>query len=338
MTRTIEMGDSTPYESFDIARLEDVDYDEMKKKWMDNSKNFELSQDNRTVEEIQADEDFQVASLFVDFFEMGDEIELDPLTADGLEAMSKISAMMGEGSQEVFDTAEMQRALNIEEDAAERIEQVETFIINDDDPFLSKEYKEKSERIIQRLMSGAENRRDSTETIFESSKENTRSYYDSKDTEDIFGRKTSSDGYRTATATNTTTTSSQTVHDEEKRRKEIHQMFAAGNDKMLNFVYNGPVKKKENRSPINKYGGKRKFGIKSIWASTKHFFGSRDAKVLCKVGIALCLETALAIITKQREFNGPGQMLGYLGMMLGVFYIGSEIRAEGYDMRRLSVI
>lgn len=331
MARSITLDREETKTSFGIARREDVNYDDVKKRWMESADKMELPQDPRTQEEIQAAEDFSVAAGFADFFEF-EGVEISE--GDAQETMVKMAAMMEAEAQDEIQLAQEQRARNIEEDAAEKIEQVEVFVVNEDDPLLEKDFKEKSEKIIQKWAM-EDKKKDGT---YEPTKEDVdKKWQTTSSSSDPW--PSSSNRTRTATATSTTTSGTGTIYDDGQRNKEIHQMYSNMHDNILNTVHNGPVWKEEKKAtPVNHFGGKKKFSMKSIWTSVKGWFKSKKSKAICKIGVALCMETALGIITKRQSFDGPGQMLGYLGMMLGVFFIGSELRAEGYDMRRLSVI
>lgn len=334
MARIIGSNRKTEEQSYSLARMEDVDYEEMKKRWMESDKAKLLPDDDRTITEIQASEDTRMLQEFAEFFGIEG---VDPTMGDPLDTMVQISNMMEEGSQDVFQTAEMQRELNIEEDAAERIQQIMEFEVNTDDPLLQTDYKEKSERIIKKLLVDEDKKTESRShsSIFEEAKQESARFASSSSTDNSFGR--SSTGTRTASATTTTTT--HTVHNNEQREKEVHALYADGADRMRNLVANGPVWKAEKKqTQPHHFSGKKKFRFKNMVSAAKSWLSSNKADAIFKVGIAVCLETALAVITKQRSFDGPGQTLGYIGMMLGVFYIGSELRSIGYDQRRLAMI
>jgi hypothetical protein len=318
--------------SYSLARMEDVDIDNLKRKYMENIKNGSLPSDERTVTEIQASEDAVKLTEFADFFEL-EGVDVDPMTDNPLDAMVQISNMMEEGAQELDIVVQTQRENAIEENAAEGIEQIKEFAVNDGDPLLASDFKEKSERIIQKLVVEDKKKTESsTSSVFEEARRESRS---SSANDDIFNTKTS--GIRTTTATATTTT--QSASGNQQRDKEIHAMYADGSNAMRAFVYNGPVKpKKKKESKAHHFGGRKRFSFKNMVSTVKKWLHSEEASTLCKVGIAVCLETALAVITKQRSFDGAGQTFGYIGMMLGVFYIGSELRSIGYDQRRLAMI
>lgn len=333
MARTITPNKPIEVNPYEIARVEDVNYDKMISGWLEKGGDTKPPEDPRSIEEIQAAEDLTSAISIIDFFELED---VNVIEDDPLETMSQISAMMEEGAQEEFEQAKQQRNLNIEEDAAEKIEQVQEFIVNDDDPLLEKDYKEKSERLIQKITL-KEERKERPESVFERAREESQSFQTGTSS---YNRATSSasSGFRSATAT-TAKSEKTIVHDEEKRIQEKYELYSNGSARMKDLVYNGSVIQEEKRAvPVNKFGGKRKFRLRNIINSVKDWSRTKKAKVMWKVGAAVCIETALAMITKQQNFDGPMQLIGYIGMMLGVFYIGTSLRAEGFDMRRLSMI
>lgn len=334
MTRIIGSMERRRTESTNsIARLEDVDLENLKRKYMEDAKNGKLPNDDRTIDEIQASEDTNSSVEFLDFFEV-EGFDIDPLADNAQEVMVKISTIMDEGAKELDITIQNQTENAIEENAAEGIEQIKEFAINDKDPLLKTDFKEKSERIIQKLVIEDKKKTETSArgSIFEEAREETRR----TTTSDPWASTTS--GSRTTTVTSSTTT----VHspqDNTQRDKEFARNMADGANAMRAFVYNGPTKAKKKKTPQpHHFGGKRKFSLKSAISTVRGWLSSDDAVLMCKVGVALCLETALAVVTKQRTFDGPGQTLGYIGMMLGIFYIGSELRASGYDQRRLAMI
>lgn len=332
MARTITMERETAQTNFGIARREDVNYDDVKKRWMESADKMDLPRDPRTQDEIQAAEDFNQSASFAEFFEV-DDVEIAEGNAN--EAMILMAEAMETIAQEEIQLANEQRHLIIEEDSAEKIEQVEQFVTNEDDPLLMNEFKEKSEKIIQKW-SVEDSKRDGT---YDEVKEAAKSKYHATDDPWNSMNSNSNSGSRTATATSSKTSTTTVFADDENRKQEVYQMYANGRDNMLAFVHNGKVKDKpKKQAQVHRFGGKKKFSLKNMWGGVKRWFNGQDAKMLCKVGVALCFELGLGLITKKLSFDGPGQMLGYLGMMLGIFYIGSELRAEGFDMRRLAMV
>lgn len=336
MARTITMDKTETRTNFGIAIREDVNYDDVKKRWMENNDKLDLPRDPRTQDEIQAAEDFNSVASFAEFFSI-DDIEI--VEGNAVEVMEQIAVGMEGIAQEDIQSANEQREKIIEEDAAEKIEQVSQFVVNVDDPLLMNDFKDKSEKIIQNW-SVEDSKRDGT---YDAAKEeSTSSRSNSYATNDPWNNMSSSSNNssgRTASVTSSKTTSIVSELDDEKRKQEVYQMYANGRDNMLAFVHNGKIKDKPKKTtPVNRFGGKKKFSPKNMWAATKRWFSGRDAQMLCKVGVALCFEMALGLITKKLNFDGPGQMVAYLGMMLGIFYIGSELRVEGFDMRRLAMV
>lgn len=305
-----------------LARMEDVDVDNLRKRYMEKGKS-KLPNDDRSPSEIQAIVDTEETMAFLQFFEMEEDVELD--ADDPLGGMAQMSAMMDEASQDVLELAESQREMNIEEDAAESIVQVTEFTVNDKDPVLSLDFKENNERIIKKLISDSKKESEPTRSLFDEAREETA--------------RQGWSGHRT-TEPISSSTSSSNVHQSSREGKGFAGLDVA-TERMRQFVMNGSYKKpKTKKVSMHQFSGKKK-GIKGMfrnaWESTKEWFASDHATTILKVGAMVCLEAAVAVVTKKMEFENGKQVLMYIGMSLGIFVVGTELKEKGFDARRLSI-
>lgn len=328
MARLIEDTLRTEERQFtSLATLDQVSVEELRKKYMEQIDNGILPTDERSIGEIQNSEAAAETDFFLEFFELKDEVTVDP--DEPMESAKQISIMIEEGSKEVFEKAEEQRANNIEEDEAEKIKQLTAFTVNDDDPLLTKEYTEKKEKLIQSIRLEEEKTQQKTQSD---------SFYDrqenrSQTREQARGFTHSASSSRTASGT------SQTIFETNEPTQQYRAQMVHGSKTMKDLAVNGAIKKrKEHRPKPHSFGGKRKFRFKNVVKTVRDWFRTDDARVMTKVGIALCFETAIAVICGKYEFDGPTQTLGYLAMMMGVFYISRELLSEGYDPRRMNLI
>lgn len=334
MSRTITRDEGV-VQSFGLARMEDVNYDDMKKKWMESADKIELPKDTRTQEEIQADNEFIEAAKFVDFWGI-EGVAISE--TGGQEAMMEMAAMIEAVNKEEIQYMNEIIEKVIEEDAGEKIEQMTAFVTEEDDPLLEKRFEEAATKLIEKIFmedikrEGTDDKREEDSTW----KEDVKSFYtggsSSSSKSDPWASSSSS---RTASSTSATT-STVTMDEMERRDKQNHMVMTKMRDNVLDMAVNAPKWKDEKKEkPIHYFGGKKKRNLKYYMASIKSWFRSKKGKATWKIGIALCMELALGVITKKIELEGPMQMLSYLGMSLGVFYVGSELYGEGYDMRRL---
>jgi hypothetical protein len=108
-----------------------------------------------------------------------------------------------------------------------------------------------------------------------------------------------------------------------------------------NMAYQAAVDGKGYRTPDDRpanykklFAGK-KFRFKNMWHNVKAWLRTNKAKAITKFGIMVSFEMMMAILAGKREFDGNGQMLAYLGMIMGAFIIGNELIKEGYDPRKI---
>lgn len=81
------------------------------------------------------------------------------------------------------------------------------------------------------------------------------------------------------------------------------------------------------------------------WASkpsfkrkTLNFLRSKKAKILSKTALLMSLQLGMAVVGKKYEFQGMGQMVTFLGMMMGVFYLTRELVEDGFDPRGFGIL
>jgi hypothetical protein len=319
-----------------LANLEDVSAEAFRKRFMEKVENGTLPDDNRTVEEIQVEEDATELLGFLSWCGIDEEVAGVDYN-NPLESMSQISMQMAEGSKAALEIAASQRELNSEEDAAEKIKQVTEFTMNTDDPLLINEYKEKKEKIIQSLLAVSEKA--------ERQKENEGSYRESasKDTSNRFQSKGS--GYTYNFKNNGTSGSGSSsrerkiidIEDEDEKRRAYYDYLYQDVDMAKKFAHDGGYYAKNETPPDYKklFVGK-KFRIKNLFTNIKKWFQTKQARVIVKFGIMVTFEMTMAVLAGKREFEGKGQMLAYLGMVMGAFVITNEMMKEGYDPRKFA--
>lgn len=317
-----------------LARLDDVSNEAFMKKYMKKVEDGTLPDDNRTVDEIQKEEQAMQLASFASWCGIEDEIDLE--TDDPADMLSQIAQEMTEGSKEVLELAEKQRIENIEYDASEKIKQVTEFSVDVDDPLNIQEYKDKKEKVIEGLLMMSQKS--------EQQKENEKTYQSSysEDTSPRF--RNSGSGFGSRVNVNDrqykSSKSKQKIIDiddlEEKKRAYWDNLV---DDK--NMAYQAAVDGKgyrvqDDRPPNYKklFAGK-KFRSKNLWHNVKSFLRTNKARAIVKFGIMISFEMMMAILAGKREFDGNGQMLAYLGMVMGAFIIGNELIKEGYDPRKI---
>ena len=328
MARVIDTRADVETPSTGLMRLED--FEERKKRWTESGQSQKLPDDERTVAEIQASEDSLAASEFLAFFELEEEFNSD----DPLSSIQEFSVKMEESSKEDYEVAENRRESYAEKDKEFKIEQCTEFYVNTEDPTLSEYYKEKSERIIQKILV-QENDTKRFDTVIDAEPTRSSSNQRTSGNQRSFGYEETT---RSADATSRTTTSTQNnSQNTEAQNKLRSSLYSSSADNMRQFAHAGP-KRQKKASSHRYYGGKQKFSIKNMFRKTRDWFRNDEAKLLTKIGIAVCLEAGLLMITNKYRFEGPKEMFSYLAMMLGVFYISRELSSEGYDPRRLAIL
>lgn len=312
-----------------LVRYEDANVEAIRKKYAEEVEKQELAVDQRSVEEIQAEVDAQAMNFLNEFLELEDEVYVDQHDPYG--SWKQFSSQMKEELHDVFEEAHLQREQIAEEEAADRIEQVETFSVNEKDPFLEESFKQKSERMIKKMVLRKEQEEGRNPNDNSDSYTRTTKQYS---TADPFGAKTY---YGNTRETKASTQTFDASGDQQSKSCWAHAPDLS--DKIKQTVVNGGRDwNDDNAKPIYYFGGKGKFKLKYFLAKTKNWFRSKKGRRTVKMGMALCLETALAVITHKMHFDGNGQALAFIGMMLGLFYISNELWAEGYDPRRIKLI
>lgn len=319
-----------------LANLDDVTAEGFRKRYMEKVKDGTLPDDNRTVAEIQMEEDAIKLKEFAIWCGIEDEVDVN--TDNPMDILTKISQEMTEGSKEALELAAQQRERNDEEDAAEKIKQITQFTVNTDDPLNINEFKEKKERIIQGLLAISEKA--------ERQKENENTYQESysKDTSNRFQSRSGYDSGYTHNMKSDYFTKNSTrkakiidVEDEDERKRIYYDNLDDDVKMAKQFAMDGGGYYSKNDSPPNykKIFAAGKFRFKNLWGNVKKWFKTRQARVIVKFGIAITFEMAMAMLAGKREFEGNGQMLAYLGMIMGAFIISNELMKEGFDPRKV---
>ncbi|MGE7305889.1 hypothetical protein ACQKJG_18870 [Priestia megaterium] len=322
-----------------LAVRDSVNIDELKKKYMRDVEDGKVDTKPFDPAESQSAEDLMSATSFTDFFDLEGEVVITEDAPD--EALSNLTNIMMDSSDEVFTKAEEQRTVIEEEDENEKMShyQEDKYTINDD-ANLSNEYTKKSESLIKKIK---QDDKAAKQIFIGLDKDEHGNFLKKDDEQDPYAPKKYQQSHswsKPSSHTSSTSTSkpvesfSRTDDPEAIKRKQSQYAHAA--DTVRNFVGGGPKKQKKKKE-VSRFGKKR-WSFKGMVASVKQWFRSEDAALLCKVGTMMCLELSLAIITKKYEFDNTGQLVAFLGMMLGIFYISREIMSEGYDPRRMSFL
>jgi hypothetical protein len=317
-----------------LAQLDDVSNEAFVKKFMKKAEDGTLPDDNRTLEEIQKEEAAMNLEKFLSWCDLEEEVNLEEID-DPSKMLTQIAQEMTEGSKEALELAEKQRIDNIEYDASEKIKQVTEFTVDTEDPLNIQEYKEKKEKVIAGLLQMSQKS--------EQQKENEKTY------QRVMGEDTSyrfrSSGFTSRVNLNekqykSKRTNRETVIDaDDLDAKKRAYWDNLDDDK--NMAYQAAVDGKGYRTPDDRpanykklFAGK-KFRFKNMWHNVKAWLRTNKAKAITKFGIMVSFEMMMAILAGKREFDGNGQMLAYLGMIMGAFIIGNELIKEGYDPRKI---
>jgi len=235
---------------------------------------------------------------------------------------------------------------------------------NKDDPFLAKEYEREKAKIAA-LMKARRERSQANRTGALTMKEREAiieqerriaEEFDSKlafGKYSVFGKSTSSsssffgnntksfsDNYRSTSSTSETTSFSNDKTDFNPKRREEAQkgrnkFVSAVVGGLLDMIYGGKMKEKE--APKSRhFGGSKRFSFKGMWAKTKDVFKSKETALWAKVGVMVALQAGMAILSNNLEFDGPLQAIGYISMALSAGYVARELRAAGFDARRIN--
>lgn len=337
-----------------LARMEDVSPEELEKKYMRSVEAAETMTDD----EARKNESKESAMDLLTFLGLEDELDIDETSDNPLGDLT--DDLMKFKLEELEGTKDPAYREQIKKDKLEilGIEEIDqSIIIENDDPFLEKEYKREQEKIANQLAArkrrkeiALENKHpnplgeelDEYESFnFGRESETSRSGYRQSASfsgSTIIDSDYSSSKTRTKTSSNTESTSfthGKPVANDEENQKRRAQLYEHGTKQMLDMIYNGPKKQKKEKER-RRFGRKEKFSFKGLWKKTKAWFSSEEAAVMAKIGAMLCLQTGMAIMTKRLDFDNGLQAVTFIGMMLGVFYVGNEVRAEGFDFRRLN--
>lgn len=353
MTRTLERTEAPKNPYMELARLEDVNQEELMKRYMEEIKDNVAE---KTDDEVRREEEKLEA------LQMMEILGLEGIELDGEDPLGQLTEMCAANykdtilsSQDDPEYKKLVKELN-EKEGVYEMDLTKSWV-DEDDPLLEKQFAREREKITATLTArGQRKKLDSTATMkdwdhaFEveedifnsfSKKTETSSGYRSSsifDESRSTSSSSSSNGFRSTKAkTETTGYKKQESMDadyelRQEKRGKYQEMVSA---KMLDVVYTGKEKKKVPRKN-RMYGGKEKFSLKGLWNKTKEWFHSDEAVLGAKIGAMLCLQTAMAVTSKRLEFDGALQALTFVGMSLGVFFVGREVRSEGFDARRFA--
>lgn len=332
---TIDDKNQRKESPYSLAKIEDVDHDALRKRFTEDTGKDPY--ETKSIEEMEFDETTEEATLFAEFFELeGDEFaDEDPGSS-----LRKMQESVSENEEE-FEDAEKSAEEIKRMDADEGVIQAEISEFDtNEDPLLEQEFKEKSERMIKKMVvedskqdrphtspgTGGAERIIDKETPFTS----TRSSYSSSSP---FGED---DSFRRSTTNSNSSSNKSTVYNKEGRDKQVAFQYSEGATMMANMAHYAPKTSKTKRK--KSFFKRRHWNWKSVTKDLAEVFQTDKARMMMKVGAMLSLQMSMAIVSKRYEFDNSKQMLTYLGLMMGVFYIGHELSNEGLDPRRMQMI
>jgi len=364
MTRIIDQQRPEVQEFNQLARMEEVNEEELQKRFLKEVSDIDAT--SMSPEEVRKEKEKEEAVAMMDFLGITDEMNLD-LDNDPLEQISQMCTDVYreelKAQKENPEYQEKIREIN-KEMGVEEIDSNQDFT-NKDDPYLAKEF-EREKAKISALMK-ARRERSSTagaltmkerEAIIEQERKIEEEFdakitFDNFDTDSIFGKsttrsssifgnstKSSSDNYRATSSTSETTSySSDKTEFNRKGREEAqkgrNKFVSAVVGGLLDMIYGGKMKEKE--APKSRhFSGSKRFSFKGMWTKTKGVFKSKETALWVKVGAMVALQAGMAVLSNNLEFDGPLQGMGYIGMALGAGYIARELRAAGFDARRIN--
>lgn len=363
MTRIIDQQRPEVQEFNQLARMEEVNEEELQKRFLKEVSEIDAMQ--MTPDEVRKEREKEEAIAMLDFLGITDEMELD-LDDNPLGQISQMcTEVYREELKEKKKDPEYQAKIKKiqEEMGVEDIDSNQDFT-NKDDPFLAKEYEREKAKIAA-LMKARRERSQANRTGALTMKEREAiieqerriaEEFDSKlefGNDSVFGKSTSSsssffgnstksfsDNYRSTSSTSETTSySSEKTEFNPKRREEAqkgrNKFVSAVVGGLLDMIYGGKMKEKE--APKSRhFGGSKRFSFKGMWAKTKDVFKSKETALWAKVGVMVALQAGMAVLSNNLEFDGPLQAVGYITMALSAGYIARELRAAGFDARRIN--
>lgn len=350
--RVLEKNESPLRQQYELARMEDVSQEELMKRYMEEVKEnvVEKSDDEIRIEEEHMEAAEMMAFLGMEGVQLNTENPLAELTEMCAESYKETIL----ASQEDPEYKSLVKELN-EKQGIFEIDLSKDWT-DHDDPLLEKQFERESQKISSTLTARASRKRldkDSTmkdwdnafaaeEEVSQSfnNKTSTDSGYRSGSTFDQARRQSTSSstssGFRTASAKSETVGYSKTTDDPdyERRQENRGKCYAKVSGQMLDVAYKGDKKVKKPRKK-RAFGAREKFSFRGLWNKTKEWFHTDEAVLGAKIGAMLCLQTGMAVMNKRLEFDGTLQALSFVGMALAVFFVGREVRAEGFDARTI---
>ncbi|PGQ88244.1 hypothetical protein [Priestia megaterium] len=364
MRKIIEQEQVEPQSFTQLARMEDVSEEELQKRFLEDVR--EIQADKLTDDEIRIEKEKEEALGMLTFLGLEDEVDLD-LDNDPLGQISQMCTEAYKDKLEENKTNSDYMQKVREYNNKEGVEEIDSNLdfTNKDDPFLAKEFEREREKITAQMAARRERGRLGTEAT---ARERNAAYAREQEIAEEFEKKS---GYRSSTnffnnnsTSSTSSTSSifdtqpkkprstmassettsysndTTEFDREKRaaaQKGRNNFISAVIRGLLDMIYNGKVKEKE--APKSRhFGSSKRFSIKGMWNKTKDVFKSKEAALWIKIGAMITLQAGMAMLTNNLEFDGPLQAIAYMGMALGAGYIAREIRAAGFDARRINFL
>ena len=314
------------------------DQEEMRRQFYETVEKEKLQQ--KSAEEVQLDVEFEEAAFLGQFFGLDDELgeAIQNGDLDYVNTVLEVSCH-NEEVEKMIEKATVVEQEVMQEEINDGLKIIEELKKDEEDPLGAKRFEQATTKVLTSRMHTQEESRVGIEVDdpFEYKSNKKDSYYNTQTSR-------SDEPYRRTATTRTSEPvmatesvakdSSTTMREQRKARREFYN-GAANDVKELTVRRNQAMAEKTHARIDKKRKGKRrqKLTLRSAFTSVKSWFGSHDAADLFKVGTLICMETALAILTGKHEFEGKGQLMAFLGLMTGLYYIGQKVVEIGFDPR-----
>ena len=352
MARTIvnEAEGSKQIQTFNLARVDDVSEDSLRKKFMKNVDENKV----KSTEEIREETEEQEAIDAFEFLGLADF----GLSVDDALSTIKGSTYTEEREKEFEDTINNEEIKELKGLLGHYVEPDDGYLEEyKKDPYLQKRFEEWNKSMKDQLdkITNRQKYRDKDayyeaidaddlvidsgkgkESVWDASKErksygssssgfaqrNNRTGYSQRE-ESFNDRKDSGKAAFTRTA---------------EEQKRYQDMYADSATKMRSLALESAKEVPRRKKKQQRFYSSKKWSFKGMWERTKGWFNSNEGALMLKVGAFLCMETALAIMTKKFQFDGALQAVSFIGMMMGVFAIGRELSTEGINIRNYGLL
>lgn len=354
MTRIIARETDFEESFTSLARIEDVadSREELFKKYMSEAKDKGVL--GKSVEETAFEDEQRTALDMISFLGLEDEVTFST-EDDGLAMLSQMFTEANEEELERLtnDPEYIQKVKELNEKEGVFEVDLDQNWVDEDDPHLAKLFQKESQKITATLTARRERKRldhnsdiSDWEAAMETEAHARNASNEPKQSGYGFSQPAGASsnhntGTRAAAATETTSTrtNKETKFDEEyEKRAEVRGKYTNKMyGQMMDIVYTGTLKKKKQKKHTA-FSRHERFSVKKLWNKFRDWTKSDESALYAKMGALIALQTAMAMTTKNLKFDSAMQAVTFLGMGLAVFGIGREIRAEGFDARRMNLI